>query len=292
MGLGDNRISRCSLSFRSKLSTRWSNRLGNSLPMQESAHYYGMDCRTILAHPTRLNRNAMNPPNKFEPAEAVKTYLPLMHEFAIRADLVAKACDGQMGLTPPFAREFAYLQFRRMCELMALGSLYLHGDLPIAQGQALKKEWHAEKLMKLLHKNHPFAFPQAIERTKTEHGWHIQGNCKPDALSYTDFLQLYAECGSVLHRGTIRTVQAASFCSPEDYDKVIAWQRKLVTLMNEHMIDRASTDGIYVVSLRTDSGYPECSIFNFASDGHAVVHVQKMTVSDDIVHSYVSNHRT
>lgn len=227
---------------------------------------------------------------EFQPDKAVEAYLPLMHEFAIRADLVAKACDGRLGLTAPFAREFSYLQFRRMCELLALGCLYLHGDLPIAQQKALTKEWHAEKLMRLLHKHHPFAYPQPVERTKTEQGWHIQANSKPDALTYGEFLQLYAECGSVLHRGTIRTVHATSFCSTADYEKVVTWQRKLVTLMNEHLIPRAKTNGCYVTSLRTESGYPECSIFEFQGDGQATVNVKKMTVSDGVIHSYVSNH--
>jgi hypothetical protein len=233
----------------------------------------------------------MTSATEFDPAKAAQAYLPLMHEFAIRADLVARAFDGHLGLTAPFAREFAYLQFRRMCELIALGSLYLHGDLPFAQQQALTKEWHAEKLMKLLHKQHPFAYPQAIERTKTDQGWHIQGNSKPEALSYQEFLKLYAECGNVLHRGTVRTVHATSFCSPDDYEKAVSWQRKLVTLMNEHIIPRAKTNGYYLTSLRTESGYPECSIFELTDAGEAKVYTQKMTVSDDVVHSYVSNHR-
>lgn len=228
----------------------------------------------------------------FDPAKAAQAYLLLMHEFAIRADLVSRAFDGHLGLTAPFSREFAYLQFRRMCELIALGSLYLHGDLPLAQQQALTKEWHAERLMKILHKQHPFAFPQAIERTKTDNGWDIRANSKPDALTYTEFLKLYAECGALLHRGTIRTVHAASFCSPEDYEKTVLWQRKLVTLMNEHLIPRAKTNGCYITSLRTDSGYPECSIFEFNEADEAKVYTQKMTVSDDVVHSYVSNDRT
>jgi hypothetical protein len=233
----------------------------------------------------------MSSATEFDPIKAAQAYLPLMHEFAIRTDLVPQAFDGDLGLTPPFAREFAYLQFRRMCELIALGSLYLHGDLPIAQQQALTKEWHAEKLMKLLHKQHPFAYPQPIERTKTANGWHIQGNCKPEALSYEEFLKLYAECGNVLHRGTVRTVHATSFCSQYDYEKAVSWQRKLVALMNEHIIPRAKTSGYYLISLRTESGYPECSIFEINDSGEAKIHTQKMSVSDDVVHSYVSNHR-
>lgn len=75
----------------------------------------------------------------FSPDEAVQRYLTLMHELAIRIDLVAAACDGKLVLSPPYAREYAYLQFRRMCELMALGCLQLHGDVPQAKTKSATK---------------------------------------------------------------------------------------------------------------------------------------------------------
>jgi hypothetical protein len=64
--------------------------------------------------------------DEFSTDEAIKSYLPLMHELANRLDLVAHVCDGKLDLSPPFAREFAYFQFRRMCEIIALGCLLLH----------------------------------------------------------------------------------------------------------------------------------------------------------------------
>lgn len=54
----------------------------------------------------------------FSTEEAVQKYLPLMHELAIRIGLVQQAFDGNLNLSPPYAREYAYLQFRRMCELI------------------------------------------------------------------------------------------------------------------------------------------------------------------------------
>ena len=125
---------------------------------------------------------------QFTTDAAVQRYLPLMHELAIRIDLVAHACDGKLNLTPPYAREYAYLQFRRMCELIALGCLQLHGDLPVAQTQSTKKVWNAEKIMKILHENHPHSFPQSVIREKTEKGWNIQVNSKPDALTREEFI--------------------------------------------------------------------------------------------------------
>ena len=103
-----------------------------------------------------------NPP--FNINSAVIGYRILMHEVAIRIGLVAAALDGKLQLTPPFAREYAYLQFRRICELIALVCLQLHGDLPSANKKATKKAWHAEKIMLLLHRDYPHAFPQLKHR--------------------------------------------------------------------------------------------------------------------------------
>lgn len=215
---------------------------------------------------------------KFTTDAAIQRYLPLMHELAIRIELVAHACDGNLNLTPPYAREYAYLQFRRMCELIALGCLLLHGDLPATQTQSTKKEWNAEKIMKILHKNHPHSFPQSVIREKTKEGWRIQANSKPDALTRKEFKKLYSECGEVLHRGTIRSLEATGGITKEDYEKVIYWQKKIVDLMNEHLIGRATGNSFYIISLRTESGFPECSIFTLNDSGGMDVATRKMNI--------------
>ena len=146
--------------------------------------------------------------------------------------------------------------------------------------------------MSLLHRSHPHSFPQSIIREKTSKGWHIKANSKPNALTREEFKSLYSECGLVLHRGTIRTLQTSDNFNEKDYQKVIEWQSKIVDLMNEHLIDRANGDGYYIISLRTDSGYPECSTFKLGKPGEVTVAIQKMNVSNEIVHSYVANKPT
>ena len=191
---------------------------------------------------------------------AIQRYLLLMHELAIRIDLTASACDGKLNLTPPYAREYCYLQFRRACELIALGCLQLHGELPAAQTQSAIKEWNAEKIMKLLLNEHPYSFPQSVDRNKTPEGIKcINANSKPNALTRDEFKKLYSECGSVLHRGTIRSLEAAGRITKDDLEKVVTWQRKIVDLMNEHLLVKPGRDSLYLVSLRTESGFPECS---------------------------------
>lgn len=225
----------------------------------------------------------------FSEEMAIQKYLPLMHELAIRIDLVAQAFDGKLGLPAPYAREYAYLQFRRMCELIALGCLQLHGDLPDANKKSVKKEWNAERIMNLLLRSHHHSFPQSLTRTKENNEWHFQANSKPNALTLKEFKQLYAECGHVLHRGTIRTVELNRDITKDDYDRSVHWQNKIVDLMNDHIVTRANGEGMYHVSLRTESGYPEGSIFTLVKPGGFHVHTVKMKVPDGVVHSYVAN---
>jgi hypothetical protein len=231
----------------------------------------------------------MNTDNEFSTDKAVQGYLPLMHELALRLDLVAQACDGKLGLSPPFAREYAYLQFRRMCELIALGCLQLHGDLPYAKKKGTRKEWNAEKIMRLLQKNYAHSFPQCVKREVTSEGWNVQANSKLNALTFKEFKKLYSECGEVLHRGSIKTLQGSGDFNESDYQRVVDWQAKIVDLMNEHMVGRANIKGYYIISLRTESGYPECSTFDMLGNGGLNVSTQKMNVSDEVVHSYVAN---
>ena len=116
--------------------------------------------------------------------------------------------------------------------------------------------------MHLLHRSYPHSFPQSVIRQKTENGWRIQANSKQNALTIKEFKTLYSECGEVLHRGTIRTLEASEPLTEVDYTKVINWQSKIVDLMNEHLVGRANETGFYVFSLRTTSGFPECSVFS------------------------------
>jgi hypothetical protein len=205
----------------------------------------------------------------FSPEEAIRAYLPLMHEFAIRSDLVGGACDGRLGLTLPYAREYAYLQFRRMCELMALGCLLLHGDLELARRQSAQMEWNADRIMKLLHRQHPHAFPQSavLEKDEERQRAILRANSKPNALTLSEFKRLYAECGEVLHRGTIRSLAGSPEITESDYQRVIDWHHKLVDLMNQHIVARTSGSSMYFTSLRTETGYPQCTLISKTEAG-------------------------
>lgn len=220
----------------------------------------------------------MTSAEQFSTDKAIQGYLPLMHELGNRIELVAAICEGKANLARPSVREFAYLQFRYMCELIALGCLQLHGYLAQAQTPSAKKEWHAEKIMRLLHNSYPHSFPQSLTRLETPRGWELAANSKPHALTREEFKTLYVECGEVLHAGTIRSLEAARPLEESDYQRILEWQRKIVDLMNEHFVGRANNSGFYVISLRTTSGYPECTFFTSNSSGGLDAQIRKMTI--------------
>lgn len=220
----------------------------------------------------------MNDKQDFSREEAIKRYLILINEVGIRIDLVMKACNSELNLTPPFAREYAYLQFRRICELLALGCLLLHGDLPKARTKKAKREWNAEKIMKLLCANHAHAFPQSVRMRKEGKVWNMKGNCKPNAMTWKEFEKLYTECNSVLHRGSIRTLEQTSRFDEATYKRVVSWQGKLVALLNEHLVVAANGRQCYYISLRTREGTPQCQFLTFTESGELHVLSRKLVI--------------
>jgi hypothetical protein len=204
-----------------------------------------------------------------------------MHELATRVELVSRTFNGELGLPLPYAREYVYLQFRHICEVVALGCLELHGDLPQAHTKAARKEWNAEKLMQLLQKHHPHCFPQCVEREQVDGGVRIKANGNPNALTFSEFRRLYAECGEALHRGTIRSIHSSKPLTQDDFRSLVSWQTKIVDLMNEHMIGRVNGSGFYLISLRTDSGFPECSMFTMNGEEGLDVAIHRMEILGD-----------
>lgn len=215
----------------------------------------------------------------FDEATAVHSYLKLMHEAVIRLDLVSAACNGQLNLTPPYALEYCYLQYRRICELLALGCLQLHGDLPAAKSSAASKEWNAERIMSLLHRNHAHSFPQCVTATKTTDGWSYVANSKPNAMKLSEFKALYNKCGQILHRGTIRTIDAEQPLDKSDYDQLILWSHKIVDLLSQHFVSRAAGKGLYFVQMKSEeSGGPTCSVLTGFAEGSIKVATYNLLV--------------
>jgi len=219
-------------------------------------------------------------PKQFSVKDAACSYLPLMHELASRLDLIGRFCKRDYDIPFPYAREFIYLQLRQVCELIALGCLQLHGDLPIASLKTSKAEWNAGKIMHLLSRHHSHCFPMCVKTNAGPDGLSITANHNPDALTFDEYNSLYHECGKFLHRGSIRAMQAASPLNESDLENLVRWHRKIIALLNEHMVGRASHISFYLISLRTEAGFPQCSVLTKSTDNGMAVEQYTMSITE------------
>ena len=216
----------------------------------------------------------------FSVKDAVGSYLPLMHELASRIDLIGRICSNGHEIPFPYVQEFVYLQFRHICELIALACLQLQGDLPITSSKSTKSEWNAHKIMNLLAKHHPYCFPQCVKRVAENFGWEIQDNFNPNALTFSEYKSLYSECGRYLQRGSIRSIQAAGPLGQTDLEKLLQRHGKIIALMNEHLIGRSKVSAFYLISLRTTSGFPVCTLFTKNAQDEMEMKSFKMSIDD------------
>jgi hypothetical protein len=208
--------------------------------------------------------------------DMVQRYLVLMVELATRLDFSASIMNGALGLSRPYVREISYFQFRRVCEIIALGCLTLHGDIPDTKAPKIRNEWNADKIMNRLNQLHPHFFPQSMRRVQDGDALEINLNSVPHALTRSEFKKLYNECGQVLHRGTMKSLESETAITDQQYARMVDWQTKLLGLMQEHAVSRRTVSGLYLISLRTPEG-PQGSIVNFNQDSRSLS-VQTVTV--------------
>jgi hypothetical protein len=79
----------------------------------------------------------------------MQVYVELLEEAKPRMACIDGILNGRL-LPSPLLREIAFLQFRMLCESIALGCLVVHGDIGETQIGNLRKEWSASKIMERL----------------------------------------------------------------------------------------------------------------------------------------------
>src|SRR5438477_13054130 len=100
--------------------------------------------------------------------DIARAYCALMQEARMRIDLMNHISRGEANIHPMFAREICYLQFRFLCEMIAVGCLVACGDVPTAQ--ALKKTYHPHAIIAKLERLNPDFYPQPARHTTTAQG--------------------------------------------------------------------------------------------------------------------------
>ena len=99
--------------------------------------------------------------------------------------------------------ESAYLQFRKILELIALGSLVANKDEFSKVYNDFAKYWNARHLLKDLERLNPNFYPRPVVEVPSKRaGTKMDLQDKKDGfLTKDEFLKLYEKCGAIMHAG-------------------------------------------------------------------------------------------
>jgi hypothetical protein len=169
-------------------------------------------------------------------------YANLMEEAKARIAAVDAAINGRLGLPDMIIEEFAYLQLRLLCEIVALGCLLAHGDFTQAQLNKLRGEYDADTIIKTLENLNPTFYPIPVKMTIRSPSLGDPGEVHldevPDGsfLTKAELLALYGRTGNWLHRGKLKQLESRPPYTGIDLPRVKEYAAKIVRLLEQHRI--------------------------------------------------------
>ena len=149
--------------------------------------------------------------------------------------------------------ESVYLQFRKILELIALGSLVANkSEFSKVYGE-FSKCWNAQYLLRDIERLNADFYPRpVIEVPSTQPGVKMEWRDKKDGfLTRDEFLKLYQKCGAIMHAGN-------PYGSQVDYGyyerNVQTWLTKITGLLNSHTIRLVNDKNLYLIHMQENDG--------------------------------------
>jgi hypothetical protein len=175
-------------------------------------------------------------------------YADLMDEARLRIHAVRDAIVARDRWVPRLLQEFAYLQLRALCEIIAVGCLVAHGNVKDA---ATLKLWRIPDIMKRLEKLNADFYPRGVRfRPVPSSGVTYLDDYNVPQLSKQELIQLWERSGSFLHRGSAKTliVEHGKVLNV-NLDTIILHGQKILNLLDQHIISSADKKSHLLVSL-------------------------------------------
>jgi hypothetical protein len=180
---------------------------------------------------------------------AINLYAKLMEEAKSRLACVSLAVNGKTGLPGPAVREFCFLQFRMICELISLGCLTAHGDIQATT--RLRDEWSAKNILSQLEKLHPDFYPFPSEKETDGRNHHLTPITE-GFLTKADLLNLNGKCGDILHRGSLKKLLSPNSPVQVHFPDIDGWAKKIARLLDIHSIALLGGEA-YIVCLMSSN---------------------------------------
>jgi len=183
-------------------------------------------------------------------------YCSIMTEIKARSRVIRAVCEGGIVRLPQPARvEFVYLQFRKIIELIATGSLLANAKTFSQVRPNLQIYWNAKDLLKDIHAINPDFYPKPIvQKPSNRPGVMMEWSDRPDDYLAKDrFMTLYDKCGSILHAKN-------PFAAEQDHAKLEEagprWYLWIVNLLIAHTIRLVDDVNLYLIQMGSDTASP------------------------------------
>lgn len=157
--------------------------------------------------------------------------------------------------------ETIYLQFRKILELIAMGSLVANKEVFSQVYEKFTTCWNATYIVKDIERINPHFYPQPIiQQPSNKKGIKSEfaKRKSEDHLTKDDLLKLYEKCGAILHSEN-------PYGSQIDYDyydgKVLEWRNKIRNLLNAHEIRLVNDDNLYLIQMGATDAPPTYTPF-------------------------------
>jgi hypothetical protein len=188
-------------------------------------------------------------------------YCDLMEEIKVRQASILLAASGQLPIHPRLAYEYCYLQLRMICELIALGCLVMHGDIPEVSQKKLKKAYAPGVIISELEKLHPNFYPQPGEQVRAKKDALLEvRNLTDGFLTKADLIDLWSKSGDVLHRGSLKNLDLR-LKEGGTFVRIGSWCEQITKLLNHHQIALFnSTSQVWVIMNAVEDGKVHASL--------------------------------
>jgi hypothetical protein len=179
----------------------------------------------------------------------IDKYLTLMHEVKARVGMISSILNSMpVDEEPRINIELGYLQFRKILELIAFGSLVNNeAALSATYDKCAHKYWRPDTLLKDVESINPDFYPEAIVDTLDPRpGIRADWTANTAALTKEEFTQLYQICAKMLHTEN-------PYKPPVDYadykKSMQVWLSKIIALLDKHYVKFGDGNYLYLVQM-------------------------------------------
>jgi hypothetical protein len=193
--------------------------------------------------------------------EAVNKYCVLMAEIKRRTTVAAALANRETHLVYQATTvEAIYLQYRKILELIALGSLVANKEVFSKMYRDFAKYWNAELLVKDIERINPDFYPRPIiQQPSSRPGVKMEWAQRPDDyLTRDDLLKLYKKCAAIMHSGN----PYGSQVDYAYYEKMtVHWGIRIMNLLNAHHIRLVDDANLYLIQMGAEGAPPTYQAF-------------------------------